>query len=189
MGTSMNQRSPRTTNWRAVEAVYSNPKISIQRIVQEVWRASVNDDSGLANTLGKPIVSRSIDILQIAKSSSEAAEKIRREVALSGDSSLAGDIAQRAAVIAFGEDNKIQSFIRTVFTEASNYLVSRDIPGYVGLTDRLRTVQDVASLKTAILSEVAAKVDSIPQPARNLNDPVTWNSYVTDVVNILTRDK
>lgn len=189
MGTSVNHRSPRTTNWRAVDISYTNPDISIQRTVQEIWRASVNDDFGLANHLGDPLVAQCIDILQSARSSTEASQKIGRAIALSGNASLAGDIARRAAIVAFGETDKTQSFIRSVFSEASNYLVSRDIPGFVGLSEKLRTVNDATVFKGAVIDEVVSKVSSVPLPSQKLSDPKIWSTFVSNVVRNLIRDK
>jgi len=189
MGTSMNQRSPRTTNWRAVETAYQTPDITVQRTVQEIWRASANDDKGLANNLGTPIIAQCIDVVRNAQSANDAVQQVNRLIAISGQASLAADIAQRAAVLSFGEDDKTRSFVRSVFAEASNYLISRDIPGYVGVGGKLNTVQDATSLKISIMREVASKVDSVPFSSRNISKPKTWNAFVNNIVNILIGGK
>lgn len=189
MGTSVNHRSPRTTNWRSVDISYTNTDITLQRTVQEIWRASLNDNSGLANSLGGPLVAQCIDILQTASSSSEAAQKIGRAIALSGSASLAGDIARRAAVIAYGEVDRTRGFIQSIFSEASNHLISRDIPGFVGLSEKLKTVTDATSFKGAILREVNSNVATIPLPSQRISDPQIWNTFVSNVIRNLTRDK
>jgi hypothetical protein len=111
MGTSMSQRSPSTTNWRAVDTAYQNPDVSIERTVQEIWRASANDNKGLANSLGEKIVAQSIEIVRNAQSSAEAAQQIRRLVAFSGNASLAADIAQEQQFYPLG----IKIELRTLF--------------------------------------------------------------------------
>jgi len=181
----MNQRSPKTTSWRSVDAAYLNPDVSIQRTVQELWRASANDEHGLANSLGSKVLAQCVEIINNAQSAVDAAQRVRRLVALSGSSSLAADIAQRAIVLSFTNQNRIENFVRAVFTEASNYLVSRDLPGYVGVGSRLRTVTDIAVFKSSVISEVASHVDSVPYPTGNLGEHQTWNKFVDSVVSRL----
>lgn len=189
MGTSMSQRSPSTTNWKAVDIAYQNSDVSIQRTVQEIWRASANDDKGLANILGDKIVAQCIEIVRNAQSPAEAAQQVRRLVAFSGNASLAADIAQRATILSFGDKNRVENYVRSVFTEASNYLISRDLPGFVGRSDRLKTVQDATSFKSSILSEVASHVSTVPRPAGSLSDHQTWNRFVDKVVSRLIEGK
>lgn len=188
MGTSVNQRSPRTANWSAVEAAYLHPDISLQRTVQEIWRASANEqDGGLVNDLSKPIIAQCVDIVRNVNSPIEAGQKIRRLMVLSQQASLAGDIANRAAVGSFGtSENPIDSFVSSLFSEASNYLVSRDIPGFVGLTDKVRTVRDVADFKSSIIQEVVSKVAAVKKPEGNLSSPRNWKMYVDEITAQLT---
>lgn len=189
MGTSTSQRSPSTTNWRAVDAAYQNSEVSIQRTVQEIWRASANDDMGLANSLGNKIVAQCVEIVQNAQSPAEAAQQVRRLVALSGSASLVADIAQRAAVLSFGDKNRVENFVRSVFAEASNYLISRDLPGFVGISGRLKTVQDATSFKSSLLAEVTSHVTAVPRPVENLSDHQAWNGFVENVVRRLIEGK
>ena len=183
MGTSVNQRSPKTANWSAVETAYMHPGVSLQRTVQEIWRASANEqDGGLVSDLGQPIIAQCVDIVKNANSPIEVVQKIRRLMVLSGQASLVGDIANRAAVISFGTgENRADSFVRSLFSEASNYLVSRDIPGFVGLTEKVKTVRDVTALKTSIIQEVASKVAAVKKPAGDLSDPSNWKSFVGEI--------
>jgi hypothetical protein len=188
MGTSVNQRSPRTANWSAVETAYTHLDISLQRTVQEIWRASSNEqDRGLVNDLGQPIIAQCVDIVRNANSPIEAGQKIRRLMVLSNQASLAGDIANRAAVGSFGKGgNPIDAFVVSLFSEASNYLVSRDIPGFVGLTDKVRTVRDVAEFKSSIIQEVVSKVTIVKKPQGDLSNPRTWKTYVDEITAQLT---
>jgi hypothetical protein len=188
VGTSVNQRSPKTANWSAVETAYMHFGISLQRTVQEIWRAAANEqDGGLVSDLGQPIIAQCVDIVKNANSPIEVGQKIRRLMVLSGQASLVGDIANRAAVISFGAgENRIDSFVSSLFSEASNYLVSRDIPGFVGLADKVKTVRDVTAFKISIIQEVASKVSTVRKPAGNLSDPSIWKSFVDEITVHLT---
>ena len=187
MGTSVNQRSPKTTNWSAVEKAYTHPGVSLQRTVQEIWRASANEhDGGLVSDLGRPLIAQCVEIVKNGSSPIDVGQKIRRLMVLSGQASLAGDIANRAAVASFGAgENRIDSFVKSLFSEASNYLVSRDIPGFVGLADKVKTVRDVTAYKTSIIQEVTSRVATVTKPAGNLSDPNNWESFVNEVTTRL----
>lgn len=191
MGTSTNQRSPRTPNWKAVEVAYTHPGASIQRTAQEVWRAAANEfDGGLVSSLSSPIVAQCLEVAQTSRSTIDAAQKVRRLLALSGQASLAGEIAQRAVIIAREkEGNRINAFVRSLFSEATNYLVSRDLPGFVGLSDRVRTVQIATVLKSSIINEVSSNVDAVPKPSGKLSNPKTWQKFVNNVVDNLSGAK
>lgn len=191
MGTSKNQRSPRTPNWRAVDAAYTHAGTDVKRTAHEIWRAAWNEpEGGLASSLGTPIVARCLEAAQAATSATDAAQKIRRLLALSGEASFAGDLAQRAAVIAHGlEGDRTDAFVRSLFSEASNYLVSRDLPGFVGLAEKVRTVQSATALKVSIIREVASDVQSVPKPPGKLSNPTTWGRFVSSVVHHLSRTK
>jgi hypothetical protein len=191
MGTSTNQRSPRTSNWKAVETAYTHPGTTIQRTAQEIWRAASNEpDGGLVRTLSSPGIAQCLEAVQTSRSGTDAAQQVRRLLALSGQASLAGEIAQRAAVIAHGiKDDRTSAFVRSLFSEASNYLVSRDLPGFVGLADKVRTVQNATAFKSSIIQEVSNKVDAVPKPSGRLSSPKTWQKYVNNIVDHLTGAK
>jgi len=191
MGTSTNQRSPRTANWRAVEAAYTHPITTIPRTSQEIWRAAVNEtDGGLVSGLRSPIIAQCLEVVQTSRSATDAAQKVRRLLALSGQASLAGEIAQRAAVIAHEiKGNRTDTFVRSLFSEASNYLVSRDLPGLVGSADRVRTVKNATAFKSSIIQEVSFNVDLVPKPSGKLSSPKTWRKFVNDVVERLSGAK
>lgn len=187
MGTSTNQRSPRTSNWKAVETAYTHPGTSVERTAQEIWRAAANEpDGGLAQSLSSPAIAQCLKAVQTSNSSTDAAQQVRRLLALSGQASLAGEIAQRAAVIAHKtQDDRTNAFVRSLFSEASNYLVSRDLPGFVGLADKVRTVQNATAFKSSIMQEVSNNVDVVPKPSGRLSNPKTWKKYVNSVVDQL----
>jgi hypothetical protein len=187
MGTSINQRSPATPNWHAVTAAYHSDAIPIPRIVQELWRAATNQPTGnLAADLGAPIIARCFAIALNARSREEALSSASREIALSGQASLAADIAQRAVVQSFrpGEE-RASAFVQSLFSEAGNYLVSRDLPGYVGVSERLHTVSDVIAFKNEIRQQIIDTVRTVPTPAGVARQPSSWQAFVTSIVTRL----
>ncbi len=191
MGTSTNQRSPRTPNWKTVETAYTHPAITIQRAAQEIWRAAAKEvDGGLAGSLGSPLIAQCLETVQTSRSATDAAQKVRRLLALSGQTSLAGEIAQRAVVLAHeAKGDRTNAFVRSLFSEASNYLISRDLPGFVGLADRVRTVQNATVLKSSLIQEVSSNVDLVPKPSGKLSNPRTWQKFATNVIDHLSGNK
>jgi hypothetical protein len=188
MGTSTSQRSPRTSNWKVVEALYTQPGVTVQRTAQEIWRAATNEpDGGMISSLSSPVIAQCLEIVQSSRSTTDAAQKVRRLLALSGQTSLAGEIAQRAAVIAReARGNTTDAFVRSLFSEASNYLISRDLPGFVGLADHIRNVQRTAEFKSLIMGQISSAVDTVPKPSGKLSSPRVWRNFVSSVIDRLT---
>lgn len=187
MGTSINQRSPNTPNWRAASTAYTNRSISIERAVQEIWRAATNQPVGdLSRDLGKSIVAECLRIAVDSASREEAIQKANLVVAFSGQASLAADIAQRAVVQSFRtSEDRAGAFTAALFAEAGNYLVSRDLPGYVGHDGRARNVSEAIRFKGEIKRQIAARVAEVPRPPDMVSHG--WEGYVSRVVNQLKR--
>lgn len=183
MGTSVSQRSPQTLNWRLVEAGYTREEIPIDRLTQEIWRAAQNQPEGnLFRDLADPIIAQCTGIIGQAESRMDAIQQIRRAVLQTGKTSLAVEIAQRAAILAFqSTGNRTNSFVETLFSEAGNYLVSRDIPGFVGL-GRLSNISDALALKNNIKSNIIQKISEVPKPAGSISDTSVWRDYVNRIV-------
>ncbi|MBN1316518.1 MAG: hypothetical protein JXA42_13665 [Anaerolineales bacterium] len=188
MGTSMNQGSPRTPNWRAASIAYISDSIPLERAVQEIWRAAENQPEGnLPEELANPIVAKCLEIAKSAQTHNEASHDSRRAIAISGQASLAADIAQRAVVQSFqSKENREKAFAQALFSEAIDYLVSRDLPGYVGVGGRVKTVSQAIEFKNAIRSQVIRVINEIPQPSGLKSDPSIWRKYVFQVVSHLT---
>jgi hypothetical protein len=70
-----------------------------------------------------------------------------------------------------------------LFSEASNYLVSRDLPGFVGSNGRAQTVGQAVELKAAVRSRVEAVVEEVPRPPTGAGQE--WSAYVSAVVQRL----
>jgi hypothetical protein len=184
MGTSISHRSPLTSNWKAASAAYIYPDIKISRAVEEIWRAASNQPVGnLGVDLSTPIVAQCLQIAIQAPNPEEASRKTSMVIALSGEASLAADLAARVAVRTARETrNRVAAFAYTLFSEAADYLVSRDLPGYVGVGERLKNVSDSIEFKSNIRRQVEKIVCEIPIPKGIEKESRIWKSYVDDVV-------
>jgi hypothetical protein len=186
MGTSVNQASPRTRNWEAAQSTYKSDAFPVERVLQEVWRAATNQPEGdLAAQLAAPIVSRLRDIALQGATPVEVATAVNREIAQSRQASLGVEIARRAAVQCLGAENRAQAFNERVFAEASNYLVSRDLPGFVGANFRNQTVADSHQFKQSVLDAAARTAREVSAP--RAATPDAWRRYAAAVVDRLRR--
>lgn len=186
MGTSVNQPSPKTINWRAAQATYRNADTPVERVLREMWRAATSQGGGnLANLLAQPIVARVREIVLRGGDATQVAMAASREIAESRQSSFAADIARRAAVQSVTAENRAQAYSERVFAEASNYLLSRDLPGYVGDVGRNKTVSDSFQFKRAVLEAAANVVRTVGPPPSNT--PEAWHDHTTAVVDALKR--
>lgn len=187
MGTSVSQRSPSTPNWDAALIAYETDVIPLDRAVQEIWRAATNQPEGnLGVDLGSPIVAECLRIAESANSRGQAVQEARRAIALSGQTSLAADIAQRAVAQTFARpQDRTVAFAASLFAEAGNYLVSRDLPGYIGPEGRAKTVSQAIGLKSAVQERIIAVVNQTPRPSGLSSSPALWRTFVNDVVTRL----
>lgn len=188
MGTSVNQASPRTRNWEAAQSTYKSDEFPVERVLREVWRAATNQPAGdLAAQLAAPVVSRLRDIALQGATPVQVAAAVNREIARSRQTSLGVEIARRAALQCLAAENRAQAFTERVFAEASNYLVSRDLPGFVGQDFRNRTVADSFQFKQSV-SDAAART------ARETGEPRSatakaWREYTGAVIERLRRSR
>ena len=188
MGTSISHRSPSTPNWRAASLAYTHDEVPIDRAVQEIWRAATNQPIGdLAADLGSPPVATCLQIAMTADSPDSGLREAVTKIALSGEVSLATDLAQRAMVQSLmSTEDRVGNFSRRLFAEAVDYLVSRDLSGYVGRSERVKNVSSSIEFKRLVRASVEESVRSVPVPEGVGREPARWRDYVSDVVTRLT---
>jgi hypothetical protein len=185
MGTSVNQSSPRTLNWSAAQSGYRNANVPVERVAAEIWRAAGNQPSGnLADLLARPIVATIGELASQAKSGAELAKKSAFVVAESKQASLAADIARRAAVQSVGATNPFKTYSERLFSEATSYLVARDLPGYVGM-GRIANVAQSVRFAAQVAQHVAEVARSIDVPTQI--SARSWAAHVRSVVDSLRR--
>lgn len=181
MGTSVNQRSPDTTNWRIVQRAYEDPNVPAERALREIWRAATNQEQGdLAAQLGEPAIAAFAGIAANASSPAEASREAGRLIAETKCASLAADIARRAAVQSAGRENASEAFSQQLFAEATNYLVSRDLPGHIGANDRLDSASAAREFRQRLTSTAARAALTSPGPAEYAGP--AWTQYVRTVL-------
>lgn len=187
MGTSVNQSSPNTLNWNAAHAGFRDKSVPISRVVTEVWRAATNQHSGdIARLLSAPVVARLGQLAAEAKTSLDLARRSSSVIAESKQSSLASDIGRRAAIQSVSAEDRISAYAQRVFAEATAYLVSRDLPGFVG-SGRAKTVADSLEFKSALISHVSELARTVPVP-KSLSAE-NWAAHVSRVLNTLRGQK
>lgn len=186
MGTSVSQGSPSTPNWRAAQETYYSPEVTVDRTVEELWRAADSQvDENLARDLGTPIVAECLRITLASSSRVEAVRNVARMVASSGESSLAAEIARRAAARSFsGVGSSASAFAKAVFADAGDYLASRDLPGFVGINEKIPKVSDLMALKKGIRDRIAEVVEDVEMP-EDANVADGWTDYAGRVVETL----
>ena len=191
MGTSVSHRSPDTHNWRAVTASYLSENLTVDRINQEIWRAATNQPLGnLPLSLADPIIARCLKTAIDSSSAQEAIHSVSRLIAESGEASLATDIARRAAVASFLEPgNRRMNFIKSLFSEAVNYLVSRDLSGNVGQGDRIKNVSSSIVFKGNIKKQVETIISNNPAPEDVEASADKWKTYVISQIEILANKR
>jgi len=183
VGTSVNQSSPRTLGWSAAQAGYRDIDIPIARVNAEIWRAALNQEKGnIAALLAEPIIARLGVLAARAKSAADASRITALELSRSKQSSLGTDIARRAAIQSVQFSNRAEAFTERLFSEVTAYLVSRDLPGFVG-SGRAETVRDSAEFQSAIKAHTADLTRGIKVPSRLTAK--SWERYVSAVVNRL----
>ena len=162
MGTSSNQASPPTLNWRATTAAYRGD-VPPARVAREVWRAATNDEHGsLPDLLMSPGVELIYRVAQEAQSASEGPRAASQEIAARRWSSLGTEIAKRALVQSFAYDDRAVGFVNSLLSEATAYLVARDLPGFVGDQGRAATVADAAAFKASVVESVRGRLIGDP---------------------------
>jgi hypothetical protein len=187
VGTSVSQTSPSTPIWQATQATYYRPDIPVERTVQELWRAADSQtDENLARDISAPIVAECLRVTMMASSRMEAVRNVAQAVVASGESTLATEIARRAATKSFsgGGGGSATSFAVALFVEAGDYLASRDLPGFVGVSEKLPKVSDLVAMKKRIRARIADIVQEVELPEGE-NVVEVWPDYVGRVVETL----
>ena len=180
MGTSVNQRSPDTDNWRVVQDIYVDPSVGMDDALKMLWRAASNpNETNLFESLSRPEVGQ-ISQCALQETPIAAMNAARQFIADAKVASFACDIATRAAAQSVGQKDAVGVFAERLFAEATSYLVARDLPGYVGVSERLKSVVEARAFVAEISGRAAAAARSTALPERLDGD--TWRGYVRSVV-------
>jgi hypothetical protein len=179
MGTSVNQASPPTTGWTAVAAGYVHRQIPPERVATEIWRAA-QSEAGVVDALASPVLFECYRSVRAATTAVDAIDGVNGAVLRSGNNSVVVEFAKRAAPLAFSTSDPAHLSWRTsVFSQLTDYFVSRDAPGYVGPNGRFETVTELAAFKRTVKQHVTTAIRSITTDPKT---PKQWANFVHTVL-------
>jgi hypothetical protein len=182
MGTSISQPSLRNTNWKPVHACYTNKNIPIERIVNEIWRASENDAIPISSSIKSETIYSCYEAVGTSKNPKEAMQKFNSEILKNKQNSIIAEFAKRAIPIAFQFSNPSQHWAANFFSEVTNYFMSRDTSGFVGEKYRNKTVKELIVFKTTIGKKVA---EIVTPEAKKIKSKSSWDSFVEKSISNL----
>jgi hypothetical protein len=186
MGTSISQRSPDTPNWKLAQDVYTDPDMPIDAALREIWRAASNEnETNLMSHLARPEIAFFADLVTRATSPAEAFDQASVHISDRKVASVASDIAKRAVIQSAGTDNPRDFFFQRLFAEATNYLVSRDLPGYVKIDGKFGSISDARRFTQEMMNTAMDAVRRTPSPASLQGED--WDLYVRSVVSTIRR--
>jgi hypothetical protein len=121
------------------------------------------------------------------KEPSEALEVATRVGMASDDVSFAIEFAKRAAVRMFEGNDRDRTFVAALFEEATNYLVSRDLPGLTGTSALLGTAAAARERKLGIRRAVRTTTESIVSAVEVPKNHSTWKKLVSRICEGIRR--
>ena len=182
MGTSISQHSKRTPNWRPVFKCYENDKIPEFRAINEVWRASENEDVPISFHLKSDAIYNCYEAVKYSKSIPEAIQKFNQSILRNKNNSIISEFAKRVIPLAFQSNNPSSQWINSFFSEVTNYFVSRDTSGFVGDKYRNKNVNELIAFKKNINSRVN---QILGNDKKNINSYSSWKSYIDSSIQKL----
>lgn len=182
MGTSVNQPSPNTVPWKMVAATYLDDTLPLERVLQELWRAVLTEpEVDIHNSLSSSGVVVCLTAAVEASTPVDAVERAYRGLAEEKANSIVADLARRAVVLSFREGDRLESFTANLFAQVTDYLVSRDLPGFIGPAFRNKSVSDAIRFKDELRKrtwEIVKAFGSAPDAKKSSH----WRDYVRAVV-------
>lgn len=182
MGTSISQPSKRTPNWRPVFKCYENEKIPEKRTINEVWRASENEEKPISLHLKSESIYNCFEAVKNSTSTGEALQKFNQSILKNKNNSIISEFAKRAIPSAFLSNDPSSQWINSFFTEVTNYIVSRDTSGFVGDKYRNKNVNELLNFKKSINARVNQILRSNDT---KIDSHSSWSSFVDTSVNKL----
>lgn len=185
MGTSVSQGSPATVPWKMVNAAYRNDNIQPENLTKLLFRASgAEAETDLGMMLTEPIIGYCFSIATTQNIASDAVREVNRKIVSTSNNGLGVEIAKRAIIQSFYSDQRDMGFVEALFSEVTNYLVSRDLSPLIGTSNRLKTVSDAIVLKDKIGARVQEIVRNQGNPPRG-EDNSQWQTYVLGILEEL----
>ena len=184
------ERSPNTPAWRAVWALYETVGSTPSAIVDAVMSASRADyQAGLTD----PSVRMHLAVLlewpqttDLLQASTAARYRASRQLSHQGLGSFYGLLAESAlhrtimsAGLPENRGVRVRAFLLELVSVAIDYLVGRDLSGYIG-TAALPNVTASLALKAAVIAEARRRVALISVPL-DLEAQDKWRTAIAQV--------
>lgn len=182
MGTSISQPSPKNTNWKPLHSSYQNPYIPEQRIINEIWRASENQENPISVSLKSDSIFDCYNAVKESKTFQEAVEKINKAVALKKNNSIMAEFAKRVIPPSFQANKPPNNWAARFFCEINNYVLSRDTSGFVGEKYRNKSVKELIEFKKNIAKKV---IETIQLPKKQILSKKDWNKFIDNSIKKL----
>lgn len=186
MGTSVSQASPRNTNWSPVHAGYKSEFVPEERIISEIWRASENQDTPISQSIASAAIYECYSAVSGSENFQEAVQKFNDYITDSKSNSIVAEFAKRAIPAAYQSGKPADAWAARIFSEVTNYVMSRDASGFVGGGNRNKTVTEMISFKKSITNKVSEIVGARVRTIKNQKD---WNSFVSESIDRLKSAK
>ena len=183
MGTSRNDRSPETPNWRPVLASIGNPLVNVERQNLEIWRAAFAEKGALLEReLGSSLLASACSYISQDLPLHTALARFDETAREIGESSFVLDLARRAFIRCSSRKESVPSFVGETFAELVSYYASRDLSSFIGAKNRLSNVAESVQLKERLRSITKHQVAVAGEPT---TDPEGWKQYVRRVLALL----
>lgn len=170
-----------------VQQAYANPSVPLDRTLQEIWRAALNQGGeDLGRQLQEPGIAKLAVLASRWSNPAEAAREAGRIVNEEKMSSLAANCARRAAVQSAALGGGGDRFFQRLFAEATNYLVARDLPGHITRGARLATVGAGRDFKGELVAHAAHLAATVQRESVASTD---WRALTLNVLDRLRRRK
>lgn len=183
MGTSRNDASPDKGSWRLVRAIIGRPDYTPERQIQEIWRAAVTDRHELLfKELSTATLALASEFSQEGISVSDALDRYDNSSSQETHATLALEFGRRAIARCITSQVRTSNFAAELFSEATSYYLSRDLPSYVGAPGRIKSASEAISLKEAIRQATRRAVVRVGPPRKG-----QWSTYVERVIKSLQR--
>jgi preprotein translocase subunit SecA len=179
MGTSRNDRSPDTPNWKPVLAALGNPLVDAERQNLEIWRAAFAQEGvSLERDLGSSLLAAACSYISRGLPLNRALSQFDQVARRNREASFVIDLARRAFIRSSARKESASSFVGETFAELVSYYASRDLSSFIGAKHRLANVAESVELKEQLQSITKHRVAVVGEPA---TDPRGWRKYIRRV--------
>lgn len=183
MGTSRNDPSPRTKPWLMATAMLGRKEIDARRLNEQLWRAAADDLGGaLADLFSDPALARASEIASSRYAVQDALAAYDAAVREYRSAGLSIDMGRRALARISAAGGDSQTFASQLFSEATLYYVSRDLPSVVGTAGRVSSASEMIDYKTRLRNTSAEVVNAAGPPPSAASD---WAGYISSVISRL----